>query len=92
MANGTTDEKLARAERLREQRDLVRIAADQRQKGIRNAISAVRRAQLPSYTDENEVSEVTIGKEGVKAKAPPWTLLGLAVLALAAFLAWLRFR
>jgi hypothetical protein len=92
VANGSTDERIARADRIVEQSRKAQERAEQHRKGTVNAIAAVRRAQLPSYTDENEISEVTIGKEGVKAKAPPWTLLGLALLALAAFMAWLRFR
>lgn len=92
MANGTVDEQVARADRIEEKSRKAQEQAEQHRKGTANAIAAVRRSQLPSYTDENEISEVTVGKEGIKAKAPPWTLLGLALLALAAFLAWLRFR
>jgi hypothetical protein len=89
---GSGSQRVASADRLREERDRLRVAAEQRRRGIANSIAAVRRAELPSYTDEEETSQASIGKEGIKVKAPPWALLGLAVLALAAFLAWLRFR
>lgn len=93
MANGSHDEKIARADRIAEQSAKAQRAAEQHRKATQNAIANLRRTRLASYSDEDEHSEVTIGKEGIKAKGlPPWALLGLALIALAALAVYLKLR
>ncbi len=96
MANGTHDEKLARADRIAEQSAKAARKAEQNRRGTQNAIANLRGSQLQPYREEMDSnSEVTIGKEGIKAKGlPPWAIVCLAVLAagVAAFLGWLKLR
>jgi hypothetical protein len=68
MANGTTDEKIARAERLREQSTKAQFVAEQNRRGTQNAIANLRRSRLPSYNDTDEVSEVTANVRGIHAR------------------------
>lgn len=91
MANGTHDEKLARADRIREQSLKAQQRAEQHRKATMNAINRLRELE-PYREDMDSVSEVTIGTDGVKAKAPPWALLALGILALVAFVSWLVIR
>lgn len=47
----------------------------------------------PYRADMDSVSEVTIGKEGVKVKSrAPWLQFGISLLAFLAFVAWLFVR
>lgn len=85
---GSVDHKVASADRLREQRDKVRIEAEKRQQGIANAIANIK----DDYREPMDSSEIEIGKTGVKAKAPPWALLSICALALVAFVSWLFLR
>lgn len=98
MANGTTDEKLARADRIAEQSAKAQHSAEQNRKATQNAIRNLRESnQLvvqpgsEPYSEEmDSVSEVTIGKDGVKVKSrAPWLQFAISVLAFLAFLAWL---
>lgn len=96
MANGTTDEKIARADRIAEQSRLAQAKAEQDRQATANALANLRRlqpGQEPYREEMDSVSEVTIGKEGLKVKShSPWLTLALAALALAAFVAWLWLR
>lgn len=95
MANGSHDEKIARADRIAEQSAKAQRAAEQHRKATQNAIANLRRTRLASYSDEDEHSEVTIGKEGIRAKGlPAWAVVCLAVLGacVVAFLGWLKLR
>lgn len=58
------------------------------------AIDQARTPGSEPYREEmDSVSEVSLGKEGVKVKgAPPWLILGLGALGLAAFVAYLWLR
>ena len=97
MANGTSDEKVARADRIAEQSRLAQAKAKQEQQATANALANMRRLAEPGdepYRAEmDSVSEVTIGREGVKVKArSPWVTVVLSAFALIAFVAWLWLR
>ncbi len=83
MASG----KRIREEGLRHQRALQKAIDDERE---------ARGVELEPYRETmDSVSEVTLGKEGLKAKGfPPWLMLALiaALTALAAWWLWLRSR
>ena len=72
MANGTSDEKLARADRIKEQSDKAQKQAEQHRRGTANAIAALREAtarELPPYRAEmDSSSELTA--PGITAKMP----------------------
>lgn len=73
MANGTTDEKLARADRIKEQSARAQQQAEQHQKATRNAIASIREIlpdrDLPPYRAEmDSSSELTA--PGITAKMP----------------------
>lgn len=95
MANGTTEEKIARADRIAEQSRLAQAKAKQEQQATANALANMRRLAEPGaepYRAEMD-SEVTIGREGVKVKArSPWVTVVLSAFALIAFVAWLWLR
>lgn len=78
MANGTTREAIARADRIRER-------AKQGKQASANAIANLRRTQLASITDEDEVSEVTgsLGDKKLSVRGIPRWSLGLAIVLLA---------
>lgn len=90
MANGTTREALARADRIRER-------AKQSQKATRNALDNLRKATVaptpgsePYREEMDSVSEVTIGKEGVRVKSrAPWLQFAISVLVFLAFVVWM---
>lgn len=97
MANGTTDEKLAHADRIAEQSAKAAKRAEQNRRGTQNAIANLRNlpGSQPYREEMDSNSEVTIGKEGIKAKGlPPWAIVCLAVLSalVVAFLGWLKLR
>lgn len=104
MANGTSDEKVARADRIAEQSRLAQARAKQEEQATANALANLRRLQpgQEPYREEMDSvteTEATIGKSGISLalrKAPPWLsvviYLGLGALALAAFVAWLWLR
>jgi hypothetical protein len=97
MANGTTEEKIARADRIAEQSRLAQAKAKQEQQATANALANMRRLAEPGAepyrADMDSVSEVTIGREGVKVKArSPWVTVVLSAFALIAFVAWLWLR
>jgi hypothetical protein len=80
MANGSSKWGPAKADRIRE-----RHAVQARV--LKNAIDS-----LPHYREEmDSVSEVTVGKDGLRVKGPPW-VAGVALLvALVALGVWLHF-
>lgn len=60
------------------------------QRALDDARQPVGAGSEPYRDEMDSVSEVTIGKEGLKVKSrSPWLTLALAALALAAFVAWL---
>lgn len=78
MANGTTRESLARADRMRERHE-------QDQKATRNALTNMRCARgerdLPSYRESD--SEITANTQGLHARGIPrfaWWMLGLGIM------------
>ena len=97
MANGTRDEKVARADRITEQSAKAQRTAEQNRKGTQNAIAKLRRSagvitpgSEPYRAEMDSVSEVTIGKEGVKLKSrAPWLQFAISLLVFLAFVAWL---
>ena len=96
MANGTPDEKVARADRIAEQSAKAQRAAEQSRKATQNSIANLRRAgeitpgSEPYRAEMDSVSEVTIGKEGVKLKSrAPWLQFAISLLVFLAFVAWL---
>lgn len=52
------------------------------------------RTELKSYTDDDPeyTGQFDVSKEGARVKGPPWLILGVGVLMLAAFVAWLYLR
>ncbi len=87
MANGSHHEGPARGDRLREK--YARLQRRAQTKLDRVPLSR----DLPAYREEmDSVSEVTLGKDGLKAKGPPWVLIVISVLVFAAFVAWLLIR
>ncbi len=84
MANGSSHEGPARADRYREKYERMF-------RRTQSKLDAVR--ELAPYREEmDSVSEVTLGKEGLRAKGPPWVLIVISVLVFAAFVAWLLIR
>ena len=61
----------------------MRERARQAQRGTSNALANLERAKLESYSDEDEVSEITLGKEGLKARGVPSWAVGAAVVIVA---------
>lgn len=100
MANGTQDEKIARADRIAEQSRLAQIKAKQEEQATANALGNLRRLQPGSEPYRAEMdsvteTELTLNKGGLTAKvkgAPPWLPLAIAFFALAGFVAWLWLR
>lgn len=96
MANGTIDEKIARADRIREQSMKAERVADLNRRATANAIAALRGRELPPYREEMDSGEVTVNTgvfQGSLKGVPPWAL-GAALVALAiagAIVAVLRF-
>lgn len=88
MANGTIDEKIARADRIREQSLKSQRTAELNKRATMNTIASLRSGgrELPLYREEmDSVSEVTVdwGPMKAQAKAIPQWALGLAIVALA---------
>lgn len=93
MANGSHKEGPAYADRLREKYAKHNRMTQRALDNARVPVSDKPPGSEPYRAEMDSVSEVTLGKEGIKVKgAPPWLLLGLGALALAAFVAWLRLR
>lgn len=97
MANGTHDEKLARADRIAEQSAKAARKAEQNRRGTQNAIANLRGSQLQPYREEMDSnSEVTVDLKNLQgqAKGIPSRALGVAIIILAiaaAVVAVLRF-
>ena len=91
MANGSGSEGQAYADRLRE-----KYAKHNRmtQRALDDARTPViQPGSEPYRADMDSVSEVTVGREGVKIKArSPWVTVVLAGFSLVAFVAWLWLR
>lgn len=95
MANGTTKESIARADRMRERQE-------QDQRATRNALEQLRRTAPGSqpYREEmDSVSEITAGTDGLKAKGIPregWKVISwgiaLSIVLIAASLVILAWR
>lgn len=93
MANGSHREGPANADRLREKYAKHNRMTQRALDDARKPVSSHPPGSEPYREEMDSVSEVTIGKEGIKAKGlPPWVLLGLALLALIAFGLWLFVR
>jgi hypothetical protein len=92
VANGTSDEKVARADRIAEQSRLAQAKAKQEQQATANALANMRRLAEPGtepYREEmDSVSEVAAGPFKMKG-AKDRTVVQLALMALIAFLGWL---
>lgn len=92
MANGSHKPGPAYADRLRE-----KYAKHNRmtQKALDDARTPVGSEPYREDMDSVTETELTLNKGGLAAKvkgAPPWLILSLAALALAAFVAWLWLR
>lgn len=84
MANGSHKEGPAYADRLREK-------YGKHLRATERAIQEERKLE-PYREDMDSVSEVTLGKEGVRAKGPPWLVLALGLLIAGVVVAWLLFH
>ncbi len=79
MANGTTHQAIARADRMRERQE-------QDQKATRNALNNMRQTagqgrELPAYRESD--SEITANAQGLHARGIPrfaWWMLGLGIM------------
>lgn len=95
MANGTHDEKLARADRIAEQSAKAARKAEQNRRGTLNAIANLRNSPTGEhYRVEMDSGEIDLEKLGVKATGIPRWALGVAIVTLAiaaAIVAVLRF-
>lgn len=91
MASGSGGDGPAYADRLRE-----KYAKHNRmtQRALDEARTPVGAPGTEPYRAEmDSVSEVTLGKEGIKVRShSPWLTLGIGILLLAAFVAWLRWH
>ncbi len=91
MGNGSHKEGPARADRLREKyakhNRMTQRALDE----ARRPVSSLPPPGSEPYRAEmDSVSEVTLGKEGIKVKSrAPWLQFGISLLAFLAFIAWL---
>lgn len=95
MANGTTKESIARADRMRERQE-------QDQRATRNALEQLRRTApgaQPYREEMDSVSEVTAGPQGISARGIPreaWKWIGvgiaLSIVLIAASLVILAWR
>ena len=65
MANGTVHEKVARADRIREQTEKNRRTAELNSRATANAIAALRGEELPTYREEMDSGEVTLNTGGL---------------------------
>ncbi len=84
MANGSHHEGPARGDRIRDKYRPKHRMAERKLDEFR---------ELAPYREElDSVSEVTLGREGLKAKGPPWVLMVISALAFLAFVAWLLVR
>lgn len=83
LANGTSDEKLARADRIAEQSAKAARKAEQNRRGTQNAIANLRCAQLAPSRSELDSGEIDLEKLGVKAKGIPPHALGWSIIILA---------
>ena len=93
MANGSHNEGPARADRLREKYAKHNRMTQRALDDARNPISSHPPGSEPYRADMDSVSEVTVGREGIKVKArSPWVTVILAGFALVAFVAWLWLR
>ena len=87
MANGTYDEKIARADRIKEQSLKSQRTAELNKRATMNTIASLREdtRSLPVYREEmDSVSEVTVNWGPMKAHVkalPPW-MLGAAIIIL----------
>ena len=83
MANGSHKEGPAFADRIREK-------GAKHRRDIQRAMDAIPAPGSQAYREEmDSVSEVTLGKEGIKVKSmPAWVMVALAVLAFMAFAVW----
>lgn len=69
MANGSTDHKVAKAERRRERSAQHARVAEEYKRKTQGLIAEFRRSQLQSISDsDDEVSEVTANLKGIHAK------------------------
>ncbi len=75
--NGSSREEQARADRIRER-------SGQLQRGTDNAMRKLERAKLVSEADVEENSEITLNKEGLRARGVPRWAIGVAVVLVAA--------
>ena len=83
MANGTIDEKVARADRIREQTEKSNRTAELNRRATANAIAAFRGEELPPYREEMDSGEVTLNTSLIQGSVkgiPRWAL-GLAIVA-----------
>ena len=73
MANGTVDEKVARADRIREQSAFEQKRAEQNRRGTQNALAALKESVKPGtepYRVEMDSVDSTVTAPWVTAKLP----------------------
>jgi hypothetical protein len=92
VANGSSDERIARADRIIEQSRKAAEAADQSRKATQNSIANLRESASLSSQARSELdtqNEFVLGKDGVKFRGgSPWALFGFGLLLLVAFIVW----
>ncbi len=86
MANGSHKEGPANADRLREKYAKHNRMTQRALDDARKPVSSHPPGSEPYREEMDSVSEVTLGKEGIKVKSmPAWVMVALAAMALAAF-------
>lgn len=93
MANGSHREGPANADRLREKYAKHNRLTQRALDDARVPVSSHPPGSEPYREEMDSISEVTVGKEGIKVKArSPWVTVVLAFFALVAFLGWMWLR
>lgn len=89
MANGSRKEGPAHADRLREKYAKHKRLTQKALDDARNPVSSHPPGPEPYREEMDSVSEVTLGREGIKVKSmPAWVLVMLAAMGLVAFSIW----
>lgn len=90
MANGSHKPGPANADRLREKYARHNRVTQKALDDARVPVSSHPPGSEPYRAEMDSVSEVTIGKEGVKLKSrAPWLQFAISLLVFLAFVAWL---
>ncbi len=90
MANGSHKPGPATADRLREKYAKHNRMTQRALDDARKPVSSHPPGSEPYREEMDSISEVTVGREGIKVKSrAPWLQFGISLLAFLAFVAWL---